>query len=107
MTWWTRLFRRAKLDRELAAEIGTHLSMAAKDRMERGESPTQAVAHARREFGNTLLIQEVTRQKWGFSNLECVGQDLKFAFRQLKRNPGFAAIAILSLTLGTGANTEC
>ncbi len=105
MTWWTRLFRRSKLDHELDDEIRAHISMAAKDRIDRGESPTQASTNARREFGNQLLIKEVTRQKWGFSLLERLGQDLRFAFRQLKRNPGFAAIAILSLTLGIGANT--
>ncbi len=105
MIWWTRLFRRSKLDHELDDEIHAHLSMAAKDRIERGESPTQASANLRREFGNQLLIKEVTRQNWGFSLLERLGQDLKFALRQLKRNPGFAAIAILSLTLGIGANT--
>ncbi len=105
MTWWTRLFHRSKLDHEMDDEIRAHLSMAAKDRIDRGESPAQASAHARREFGNQLLIKEVTRQNWGFSLLERLGQDLKFALRQLKRNPGFAAIAILSLTLGIGANT--
>jgi predicted permease len=105
MTWWTRLFRRSKLDRELDQEIRSHLIMAAKDRMASGEPAIQAAANARREFGNTLLIQEVTRQKWGFSSLERLGQDLRFALRQLKRNPGFAAIAILSLAFGIGANT--
>src|SRR5579872_3181924 len=103
MTWRTRLFRRSKLDHELDQEIHAHLAMAATDRIERGESPAQASAGARREFGNQLLTKEVTRQKWGFGGLERLGQDLKFALRQLKRNPSFALIAILSLTLGIGA----
>ncbi len=105
MKCWARLFRRSKLDQELDDEIRAHLTLAAKDRVSRGESSSDAATNARREFGNGLLIREVTREKWGFCSIERLGQDLKFALRQLKRNPGFATIAILSLALGIGANT--
>ena len=82
------MFRRNK-DRELEAEIEAHLSMAATDRIERGESQSQAAANARREFGNQLLIKEVTRQMWNWSWLEHFAQDLRYIFRQMRRNPGF------------------
>ena len=79
--------------------------MAIQERLERGEAPAIAAAAARREFGNDVLIRETTRQLWGWTGLELVLRDLKFALRQLRRNPGFTAIAILSLGLGVGANT--
>src|SRR5262249_3529183 len=63
-------------------------------------------AHAaRRELGNRLLIQEVTREMWGWTKLERIVRDLMYALRQLRRGPRFAAVAILSLALGIGANT--
>ena len=94
-----------RLDRELDDEIRAHLNMAAKDRIERGESPTQLQPTPAASSAISFSSRKSPGQKWGFSLLERLGQDLKFAFRQLKRNPGFAAIAILSLTLGIGANT--
>ena len=79
--------------------------MAIQERLERGEAPAIAAAAARREFGNDVLIRETTRQMWGWTGLELVLRDLKLALRQLRRNAGFTAIAILSLGLGVGANT--
>src|SRR5215469_16684393 len=105
MNFWARLFRRRRLENELDEELRVHLDMATQDRLERGEAPGQAAAAARREFGNDLLIRETTRQMWGWTRVELVLRDLKFALRQLLRNPGFTAIAILSLGLGVGANT--
>src|SRR5437016_1372201 len=73
--------------------------------MDRGESPAEAAAAARREFGNQALIRETVRQMWGWTTLELVLCDMRFALRQLRCNLGFAAVAILSLGLGVGANT--
>jgi hypothetical protein len=105
MNLWTRFFRRRQLENELDEELRTHLNMAAADRVDRGEPPAKAAAAARREFGNHALIRETTRQMWGWTRLELVLRDVKFALRQLRRNPGFTAIAVLSLGLGVGANT--
>jgi putative ABC transport system permease protein len=105
MNWWTRLFRGRQLEDELDEELRAHLNMAAADRVERGDSPAEAAAAARREFGNHALVRETTRQMWGWTRLELLLRDVKFAVRQLRRNPGFTAVAILSLGLGVGANT--
>src|SRR5207244_11049393 len=55
--------------------------------------------------GNDLRLREESRDAWGWTWLDLVLRDLKFALRQLRRNPGFTAVAILSLGLGVGSNT--
>ncbi len=90
---------------EIDEEVRAHLQMAVQERIGRGESAEEAERNARREFGNELLIRETTREMWGWTRLELVLRDVKFALRQLRRNPVFTAVAILSLGLGVGANT--
>jgi predicted permease len=89
---------------DLTEELEAHLRMAVEERVARGESREDARAAAIREMGNPPLIADVTRDKWGWAWWERVGQDLRFAGRQMRKNPGFAAIAIFVLTLGIGAS---
>jgi macrolide transport system ATP-binding/permease protein len=95
---------RGRREEELDAELAAHLRMAEAERVARGESPADAAANARREFGNLGLVKQTTREMWGGLWLERLAQDLRFGLRMLRRSPGFSILAIFCLTLGIGSN---
>ena len=99
--WWNW----RKRSDELEKEIQHHLQMAEAERIERGASQNEAQAGARREFGNVGLVKELARDAWGWRWLEDLYEDLRFGMRTLRKSPGFAATAILTMALGIGANT--
>ena len=107
-TLWRRfvaVFHAGKLDAELDAEMGLHLEMLEREHRAEGMSPEEARAAARRDFGGIAQAQERYRDRRGLPFLENFWRDLRYAARMLARNPGFAAVAMLTLGLGIGANT--
>jgi putative ABC transport system permease protein len=101
----SRFFRRSRWDEERARELDAHLAMEADENIARGMNPEAARLAARRKLGNATSIREEIYQMNTVGLVDAVWHDLKYGLRGLRLNPGFAAVAILSLALGIGANT--
>src|SRR5262249_25405948 len=90
-------------DADLQDEIDTHLDLLAAEHLRRGLASDAACAAARRDFGGIEQIKEVCRDQHRFRFLDAVARDLRFGLRQLRKNPGFAVVAIGSIAIGIAA----
>src|SRR3982750_868650 len=97
---WSRFWQRQRRDADLGRELDAYIEQEVEEQITGGRSPEEARSIAMRKLGNVTRIREDVYERNSLVTLETIWRDLAYAFRLLRRSPGFAAIAILSVALG-------
>src|SRR3954465_6753550 len=105
MAFLRTIFHRREVEAELDEEIAFHVRQAGEELIARGGPPGEARVQARGEFGGVEQHKEECRDERGTAAFDGLCQDLRFAFRSLRRNRVFAIVAVISLAPGIGAAT--
>ncbi len=100
-----RIFRRASADRDQLEQIESYIQIETDENIARGMPADEAVAAARRKFGNSVLIREEIYWMNSVSFFDTVARNVRHSWRALRRNPVFTAATLLTLAIGIGANT--
>ena len=105
MEWIRNILRRRQRFDDLSEELRLHLEERTEQLIREGLTPHEAQRQARIAFGNLALVEQRSREVWQWPTLESIATDARIAMRSLRRSPGFAIAAILTLALAIGANS--
>src|SRR5215471_10163027 len=97
------LLKRGRSETDLEREIRFHIDMETREHIEEGMSESEARRRALCDFGSIPSCQETVRETWGLRIWSDLRRDFQYAFRMIRRKPGFALMTILTMAVGVGA----